>query len=302
MPGSRQARPNAFRPEKMRSHGQLYPLRPAGWAPHTTKSSSQAEALASGSTNLPSHSKRARVLQSMPSSQARPGQTHPSRPVWALLPLTDSALPGAGQSQPSTQGQGHLQPALANEVAAAEDSVRMPVMTHSASLGAGQSHSIQGQGRHQPAPANEVAVTMPGVRKVRAKATKQKQQAPSHPKPACFQSVSTWGQASLSYKLHLLALVEPEQWNPASAQRRLVSEVTASLAIGFNLWPNSSFPCRQPVQPHQLQLLQDYKSRGQPLNKRPLADIVAEFHKLKASQGLPPSQPLENSGQSKQNA
>lgn len=108
--------------------------------------------------------------------------------------------------------------------------------------------------------------------------TKKAKKVLDRPKPACFQSVSTWGQASIAYKIHLLALAEPTSWNPATAVScRTIEEMTAALAIGFGIMPESSHPARQQIGPYQKQLLQDYEKRGRLLTDRSLVDIVAAW-------------------------
>jgi hypothetical protein len=110
------------------------------------------------------------------------------------------------------------------------------------------------------------------------KQARQKAVAKNQPKPPCFQSVGTWSQASLACKLHLLALAEPDLWNPATSfSIRTMEEVAASLAIGFDIWPETSFPSRQVMKPHHDRLLNLYRDRGKPLGQRLPADIVQEW-------------------------
>ena len=109
---------------------------------------------------------------------------------------------------------------------------------------------------------------------------------PDRPKPEHYQSMSTWCQSSLTCRLQLLALAEPELWNPATAiSIRTLEEVDASLAIGFDIWRNSIFPTRQLVQPHQLDLLRQYQARGCPLKGERMEDILIKYHQLVTARG-----------------
>lgn len=104
---------------------------------------------------------------------------------------------------------------------------------------------------------------------------------PDRPKPEHYQSVSTWGQTSLTCRLQLLALAEPDLWNPATAiSVRTLEEVDAALAIGFNIWRHSVFPAKQLVESHQQDLLQTYRAKDCPLKGKPLEDIVMKYHQL----------------------
>ena len=198
------------------------------------------------------------------------GCTHPSPPGQArvlLRPKAPAALPQPGMDL--STGCLHLQ--------AIGKPVQMGGDAGPTSMAIGkQIKKLSGQKRiAEQAPQLTPAVKQPKLVKVL-----------DRPKPDHYPSVATWSQTSLTFRLQLLALAEPDLWNPATAiSVRTLEEVDASLAIGFNLWRHSRIPVRQPVQSHRLDLLQEYRAKGCPLKGKAMEDIVTKYHQLLKAPG-----------------